>query len=157
MISYGIPLWDNPFDKLRNLSVCVNDNFVILLKADSTKIKFVSICPTTEELENFMYIKMTNKSPWDPNSLNLGELATHSVIHVTPCRIVNQVLCIILFPEQHMYLLPIFDEDLLHSIDPSLVTLKDRLLRKVEDVTPFITKTALTYQQRKKYVNQKTY
>ena len=47
--SYGIGVWDNPFDDQRDLSIDVNDELKILMETKGTKILFYSRTPTQYE------------------------------------------------------------------------------------------------------------
>ena len=62
------------------------------------------------------------------------------------------MLQIITIPEKYKYLLPISDEALLRSVKPSLVTLKERLLRKVEGFNPIYSQVSLNVPTKKKNI-----
>ena len=66
--SYGIDVWDNPFDKDRDL--CIDyDDALINLTSTGTKIFFESRAPTEEELTSCTRIEMTSQSEWNPESI----------------------------------------------------------------------------------------
>ena len=76
--AYGISLWDNTFDQqARPLSVKVNDDLQMPLRAAGTKLLFTTRVPTTSlELETCERIQMTSASPWNPSDVLMVQ-ATH--------------------------------------------------------------------------------
>lgn len=115
---YGIPLWDNPYDKDRMLGMEVYDNMSIPFQTRGTKIFFNTRAPTQEELaDTASYIHLTGDTAWNPEHVSLGELGSshakdggNEEIHDTR----------------------ITDEDLLHSIEPSLIHLPSRMISYVK-------------------------
>ncbi|CAJ1965439.1 unnamed protein product [Cylindrotheca closterium] len=77
---FGIPLWDNPFDEMRNIGIETKPIFVAL-KAKGTKLLFDSRAPTDQELANCPHIDMTSKVPWNPGTVQLGKI---SIAHKDP-------------------------------------------------------------------------
>jgi len=67
--SYGIPLWDNPFDSNHELSIEVNDNFTIPLCTHGTKVGFTTRVPTSSELRDCEHIQLTSPHPWNPSKV----------------------------------------------------------------------------------------
>ena len=77
---FGIPLWDNPFDEMRNVGIEIKQTFVTL-RAKGTKLLFDSRAPTDRELATCPHINMTSKVPWNPGTVQLGKV---SVAHEDP-------------------------------------------------------------------------
>ncbi|CAJ1950438.1 unnamed protein product [Cylindrotheca closterium] len=77
---FRIPLWDNPFDEMRNIGIETKPIFVAL-KAKGTKLLFDSRAPTDQELANCPHIDMTSKVPWNPDTVQLGKI---SIVHEDP-------------------------------------------------------------------------
>ena len=63
---YGIPLWDNPYDVARDLSIDVNSSFSIPLHTMGTKVGFRTRLPTSDELTACEHVHMTSSRPWNP-------------------------------------------------------------------------------------------
>ena len=110
--NYGIPLWDNAYDKSRNgeLSIELDDNIKVQMKTQGTKILFESRAPTKEELQGCPKIQLTSKKEWNPHKVQMNEIATSSP----------------LMPESTD-----MDSDLLETVDPSLSGLKEKLTSMV--------------------------
>ena len=70
---YGIPVWDNPFDRDRLFSIQVSDEVEIPLSSKGTKICFKSRSPTESELQNCPKLQMTSDVPWNPSEVTLQE------------------------------------------------------------------------------------
>ena len=49
--AYGIPLWDNPYDKEKGLIIEVDDTVFIPIHTYGTKVLFETISPTEKELQ----------------------------------------------------------------------------------------------------------
>lgn len=73
--SYGIPFWDNPFDKERGLKIEL-DATDIQLRAEGTKIYFETTTPTQRELETCTRVYLTSRKDWNPTRTTLGKVAT---------------------------------------------------------------------------------
>lgn len=54
--AFGIPVWDNPFESMRSLSIEINPMLIISLRAFWTKITFRTRVPTTAELRTCEHI-----------------------------------------------------------------------------------------------------
>jgi hypothetical protein len=50
--SYGVDVWDNPFDRERGLLVDVNEELKIPMYSSGTKVQFNTRTPTEEELKD---------------------------------------------------------------------------------------------------------
>ena len=75
--SYGIPVWDNPFDHERGLSIGpLEYDVVIPLQTQGTKIFFNTRAPTPDELQTCIHINLTSKDDWNPTELQLSKLST---------------------------------------------------------------------------------
>lgn len=75
---YGIPLWDNPFDPAHELGIELHETHVPL-STKGTKLYFTSRAPTDRELNTCHHIHLTSKMPWDPGTVQLGELSSESL------------------------------------------------------------------------------
>ena len=71
--SFGIDLWDNPFDKLRGLQMHVGSSVVVEMKTKGTKVLFESRSPTQTELNECHHIDITSRSEWNPSSVSMIE------------------------------------------------------------------------------------
>jgi len=79
---YGVPVWDNPFDKERPFSIQVSDEVDIPLRTNGTKIYFKSRVPTDKELERCPKVQVTSDRYWNPSEVELKEITRESV---SPC------------------------------------------------------------------------
>ena len=61
--NYGIPLWDNAYDKSRNgeLSIELDESVKVRMRTQGTKTLFESRAPTREELQECPKIQLTSK------------------------------------------------------------------------------------------------
>ena len=117
--SYGIPVWDNPYDNMHGLSIDVSEDFIINLTTKGTKIFFQSRSPTRNELEDEKaHITLTDLQAWNPERVRLGisETTQNS----------SDVLEITSDPRGNLFAL--------YNIEPSLVFLKERMISKVSGV-----------------------
>ena len=117
--SYGIPVWDNPYDNMHGLSIDVSEDFIINLTTKGTKIFFQSRSPTRNELEDEKaHITLTDLQAWNPERVRLGisETTQNS----------SDVLEITSDPRGNLFAL--------YNIEPSLVFLKERMISKVAGV-----------------------
>ena len=105
---YGIPLWDNAYDKTRNgeLSIELDKSVKVRIRSQGTKILFESRAPTREELQGCTKIQLTSKKEWNPHQVKMSKVMVSSVSAIRP----NDV-----------------NENLLESVDPSLMGLKKKL------------------------------
>ena len=141
---YGINLWDNPYDPMRDLSIEVNDELTIPLNTSGTKVQFVSRTPTQEELETCPRVVLTSPSEWNPKDTRLGELKSDQPDH----RNVDEVTT-----DQdgnYVYLDIEDDTALLHSIEPSLVRLSQLLTKRV---VASINEDMLDVQKPRTYIS----
>ena len=126
--SYGIPFWDNPFDPTRSLSIDVNDDFHIPLRAVGTKLTFTSRVPTATELETCEHILMTSSAPWNPSDVMMLQ-ATHQGGSTThPWK--RQITTVDSIYDRYEYADTSSDDAFMDSINPSLVRLGERLHAK---------------------------
>ncbi|CAJ1959256.1 unnamed protein product [Cylindrotheca closterium] len=72
--SFGIPLWDNPFDETRHVGI-ESKKIFIALKAKGTKLLFDSRAPTEQELATCLHTDLTSKVPWNPGTVQLGKVS----------------------------------------------------------------------------------
>ena len=88
--SYGIPFWDNPFDKERGLRIEVDDAVSINMETKGTKIRFETRAPTNSELSECFHLQLTSKTAWNPSKVSLSEIRVRtrddSVEDSTACR-----------------------------------------------------------------------
>ena len=122
--SYGIPLWDNPFDRDHPLAMEPSPDVTIPFHTSGTKIYFTSRVPTTHELQdpNIIRIEITSPVDWNPTRVSLSSidslpLATddkpipYGPHWKTPAP--GDI-------PAHWYYDPTSDEALLHSTDPTM-------------------------------------
>ena len=129
--AYGIPLWDNPFDQMHALSIDDNDTLQIPLRTHGTKIAFRSRVPTSEELRTCQHIQMTSAHPWNPPEVQLSQVMTQGGsgmrwkhrIEALDCDCDSKA-------ERSKCIDPTGDDALLHSVDPSLVLLFERMRKR---------------------------
>ena len=109
---YGIPLWDNAYDKARNgeLSIELEEAIKVKMRTQETKILFESRAPTEEELEQCTKIQLTSKKEWNPHQIKMSEVMVSSSVSARP----NDV-----------------DEDLLESVNSFLTGLKEKLVAMI--------------------------
>lgn len=75
--SYGIPFWDNPFDKERGLRIEVEETVTIDMETRGTKVRFESRAPTDSELNECLHLQLTSKAAWNPSKVLLSEVCTN--------------------------------------------------------------------------------
>ena len=135
---HGVDLWDNPFDRNHNLEIDTGDGLVIPLRFHGTKLRFQSRVPTSSELNNCSHISMTSQREWNPTQIALGEIssstqAPHAVsvgeafVSYTPSSCDSPLI--------FHYDDAVGDDYLLHSVNPSLVELRERLISQI-DISP---------------------
>ena len=89
--SYGIPVWDNPYDPDKRMGIDAGDFHVPFLSEGST-IFFESHYPTDFELENCPHIELTSDREWDPHNVPMpGSNKSADVDEVKTQRFVQQV------------------------------------------------------------------
>ena len=118
---FGIDVWDNPFDKTRGTLIDIDDELKVPLTTRGTKIFFNTRVPTRYELDNCQHIDMTGSRPWEPSTVTLSEVKAH---------IRNEA-----------YTDPYCDENLLSSINPCLVHLKELLSQRQIQTTQIDPRT----------------
>ena len=75
--SYGVDVWDNPFDKERGLCIRI-DEITIPMSTKGTKIRFETRVPTDQEMRGSRMIELTSKQEWNPGVVSLGSMLTKS-------------------------------------------------------------------------------
>ena len=75
--SYGVDVWDNPFDKERGLCIRI-DEITIPMSTKGTKIRFETRVPTDQEMRGSRMIELTSKQEWNPGVVSLGSMLTNS-------------------------------------------------------------------------------
>ena len=70
--SYGVPVWDNPFDTSHPTQIEINDSIVIPLAGVGTKLSFKTRVPSRTELRDCPHITMTSPLPWDPKNIRIS-------------------------------------------------------------------------------------
>ena len=132
----GIGFWDNPFDKDKELCIDVERGPVIPLEFKGTKLTFSSRVPSNEELENCHHIQMTSPLAWNPHEVILGKVSVceeTQPVSVTIGKVIESKNgYYVSESDVHEYDLDASDEYLLHSLEPSLVELKERIIKSVE-------------------------
>lgn len=74
--SFGIDVWDNPFDRDRPFGMEVEDLF-IPFQTKGIKVLFKTRAPTEEELERCRpHIKLTSRTAWNPHELQISGVGT---------------------------------------------------------------------------------
>ena len=70
--SYGVPFWDNPYDKERGLIIKVDDTENIQMNTLGKKIQFETRYPPHKELRECPKLNLIGKNEWNPSSVSLG-------------------------------------------------------------------------------------
>ncbi len=125
VLSYGIPIWDNPFDPARPLSIEVNSDLHISLRTAGTKLLFTTRVPTAIELETCEHIQMTSAAPRNPSDITMLQATTQGGSKSHPWK--RQVASIDSVYDRYEYTDANSNEALMDSIDPSLVCLGEQL------------------------------
>ena len=137
--AHGIGVWDNPYDKMRPLEIETGLGANIPLSFKGTKLRFSSRVPTNRELETCPHIDMTSRREWNPDTVILGKLTSSPdikplVISVGKTISVNTP-CSRTTKHSRRYNLIGRDEYLLHTVEPTLVELRERLISAI-DISP---------------------
>lgn len=119
--AYGIPFWDNPYDKDRKLCIEATSELTIPLVTRGTKIFFRSRVPTARELATCEHIPLTATREWNPSEVTMSQLATQQ----TPPMFRQNESRI---GSQWSYLDATNDHAILNEIDPTLVQLRERII-----------------------------
>lgn len=121
--SYGVPVWDNPFDADRELSIEATDAVTIPLSQMGTKTLFNSRVPSDDELQDpaLMRIELTSKKKWEPREMQISQVLQHANCPIPRTRVVISEATSIPQPlQQHID--PRSDDYDLASVDPLLAT-----------------------------------
>ena len=127
----GIDLWDNPFDKSRNVEIDIDRGPIIPMQYQGTQLSFTSRAPSDHELSACEHIEMTSVHPWDPTRVQLSSISSHSSndIDTRHARISSTTTSINPYchssRDKYGYSCFDFDSAILHDTDPSLVELKE--------------------------------
>lgn len=119
--AYGVPFWDNPYDRERGLCIEATDELVIPLETRGTKIFFNTRTPTDNELSTCEHVHLTATMEWNPTEVMMSEITTQDQ-HPMFKRQGSGM-------DQHwVYLDNTSDDALLNEIDPTLVQLRERII-----------------------------
>jgi hypothetical protein len=126
--SGGTPVWDNPFDINHDLSIECENDLDIPLKMNGTKALFASRSPTPEELNDCEHVHLTSSREWNPGEVNLQlqSIRTGNTADLKVQRYISNVSTSAALGEKFAYNDTSTDESILHSIEPSLVSLAAR-------------------------------
>jgi hypothetical protein len=127
--SYGIPFWDNPFDPSHALTIEVNDSLHIPLRSYGTKIAFRTRVPSEAELCECEHIAMTSPTLWNPSDIVMIQ-ATDQGGSIRPWKRLLASVNNTAHSDRYEYIDATSDNALLDSIDPSLVSVMDRLHKR---------------------------
>lgn len=99
-----------------------------------TKLCFTTRVPTDEELASCPHIEMTSRSHWEPSSVQFGAVQTVNAtqrhilgVQTSSTFISNNPYCNTKWPS-HAYTDPTLDEAILHDIEPSIISAKERMI-----------------------------
>ena len=123
---YQIDYWDNPYDRMHDLSIVIPGVLTIPMFQIGTKLQFQTRSPTTEELTNItdeFRIELTSAQEWNPDSVQLSS---------TSMQIQDMPFCQTTLNGDRIYREPSSDEALLHSISPSFITLQELCVSQVQ-------------------------
>ena len=126
----GLDYWDNPYDRRHGLCIDIDRGPMIDLTLDGTKVSFISRAPTQNELDTCEYIEMTSSLNWDPQDVKLGEMS----VEVHPPDTLGE------------------SDELLKSINPSLVMLKEMSTRYIK-ANNYIDVTAEDIPARRSFIS----
>ena len=121
--SYGVPVWDNPFDPTRDIHIEANDLISIPLFQMGTKTLFNSRVPTDDELQDpaLVRIELTSKRQWEPRDMQVSQISHHRDSPFHQFRVVISEATTLPQPI-HQHIDPRSDDYDLASIDPLLTT-----------------------------------
>lgn len=133
---FGVDLWDNPYDHERGLSIQTNGGLEIPLNFEGTKLRFQTRVPTLLELDTCEHIELTDAQPWEPHTVTLGKVMRKEAMS-------TRVRCIsTTYMSEHPmsynthnkyeYEDNKADETILHSINPILTNLKERIIKSMD-------------------------
>ena len=98
----------------------MDDNLVIPLKSQGTKLVFESRVPTRHELNTCQHIDMCNKTPWDPRSVVM-----QSIVQEVPEMVKMD-------DDSYAYVDSNDEKSILHSMSNLSVELKEKLVSKIK-------------------------
>ena len=126
---FGIGFWDNPYDTSHNLSIEIDDEIVIPLQYEGTKLAFESQAPSDHELNTLPHIHLTSKRSWDPHNVVLGKiqrkLRNIDLVRNVSTMMATETYNNVLHENKNFYYDPTSDESILNEINPVLVQLKE--------------------------------
>lgn len=77
---YCIGYWDNPYDKMPQLSIEIYENDLIIpLKYEGTKLIFQTSLPSEDELNTLPHIELTSTEKWELGKITLGRVKSRQV------------------------------------------------------------------------------
>ena len=123
----GTPVWDNAFDTYHDLSIECENDLIIPLQLDGTKTMFNTRSPTINELESCEHVHLTSKREWEPATVNLKiqSIQSSTTEGWQHKRFISSVSIPTVVGDKSAYNDITRDETILHSIEPSLVTLSE--------------------------------
>ena len=133
---YGVHFWDNPYDHSHELCIDHPDGIKVPLQYLGTKLAFTTRVPTNEELATCSHVEMTSDIPWEPSTVQLGEVTAS---HQTISQIYRYTTPLASTPYCHSevdewaYSDPTSDSAILHSIDPSVANVSSCLIRTIAE------------------------
>ena len=68
-------VWDNLFDRYRDLCIETGNSNTIDMTPDGTNIRSSSYLPMDEELRMLPHIEVKSGSEWNPNTVKLGKVS----------------------------------------------------------------------------------
>jgi hypothetical protein len=123
----GTPVWDNAFDMNHDLSIECENDLIIPLQLDGTKTMFNTRAPTNIELDSCEHVHLTSKREWEPATVNLQIQSLRS--NTTDKWQHKHFVCSVSMPpvvgDKFEYSNLDCNETILHSIEPSLITLSE--------------------------------
>ena len=148
---YGVPVWDNPFDTVRGLRIDADEDVSIPLRSEGTKVLFTTRTPTLEELHSCTKIHLTSQSPWEPTTVQLGQIQQLATRREQP-RVLSEYHSI----RKYEYVEPDSNDADLHSIDPTLTNL-GRLLDTTINTATTISSATTEDPTMEDIPSQRTY
>ena len=120
-----IDFWDNPYDPAHELSIVIDGEIIIPLQFQGTKLIFNSRTPTMQELDTCRQVEMTSVIPWEPHEVHLGQVTRQTNKRNNLFVQINEAKTYAYEDKTYAYYDTKRDEAILHSIEPSLVALKE--------------------------------
>ena len=127
--SYGLELWDNPFDKEKSLRTELEDYVDITMQTKGTKVYFETRSPTEVELRDFSKFQLTSRNEWNPATVSLNETTTNNrkdrpSMQIRKLKISSKII-------DFEYLYASDNALLMHSIEPLMSYLKEQMIMRV--------------------------